>query len=540
MTESVGRRASAWRVAAGATAAFMLTMLPTSLAVAADESGGNLRAAAVAAAACLLGLAGGLLIAWRVGGAARRDARLITHLAAVATAAIADRRGQAMWASAQFRHRFAIGDENFITGLERTLATDAAARERFAALRRAAASGATARELFTSRRSDGTAETLAVSVGPIADMAGCSTWQIEDVTTARQFAEDSRTGTGDSLEFLEHAPIGLYSVDGEGRFLSVNQTLAMWLGVTAAELTAGKLRLHQIIAGEPPKDALPYDPFGGQTGDYVGEVRMKSRTGRVFDAFVSQVVLREGGTVRARAVVRDLTPERELAAALLRSERSFRRFFEEAPVGIALIDDRFHVIEANQAFQRMTKLARAAGEGDSFVELLRPEERSETAALLARMMRENLPPAVLEVRFQRDGRETTASLYASRVDPGMGGGLVLHMLDTTEQRRLESQFAQSQKMQAIGQLAGGIAHDFNNLLTAMIGFCDLLLLRHRPGDQSFPDIMQIKQNANRAASLVRQLLAFSRQQTLQPKVLDVTDSLSELTHLLRRLIGENI
>ena len=95
-------------------------------------------------------------------------------------------------------------------------------------------------------------------------------------------------------------------------------------------------------------------------------------------------------------------------------------------------------------------------------------------------------------------------------------------------------------MQAVGQLAGGVAHDFNNLLTAMIGFCDLLLLRSPPGDPSFADIMQIKQNANRAANLVRQLLAFSRQQTLQPRVLNITDVLDELWHLLERLIGENI
>jgi two-component system cell cycle sensor histidine kinase/response regulator CckA len=95
-------------------------------------------------------------------------------------------------------------------------------------------------------------------------------------------------------------------------------------------------------------------------------------------------------------------------------------------------------------------------------------------------------------------------------------------------------------MQAVGQLAGGVAHDFNNLLTAMIGFCDLLLLRFQPGDPSFADIMQIQQNANRAANLVRQLLAFSRQQTLQPRVLSVTDVLVDLSHLLRRLIGENI
>ena len=95
-------------------------------------------------------------------------------------------------------------------------------------------------------------------------------------------------------------------------------------------------------------------------------------------------------------------------------------------------------------------------------------------------------------------------------------------------------------MQAVGQLAGGIAHDFNNLLTAIIGFCDLLLLRHKAGDPSFSDIMQIKQNSNRAANLVRQLLAFSRQQTLRPRVQDMGDILTELSHLMRRLIGANI
>ena len=99
---------------------------------------------------------------------------------------------------------------------------------------------------------------------------------------------------------------------------------------------------------------------------------------------------------------------------------------------------------------------------------------------------------------------------------------------------------QSQKMQAVGQLAGGIAHDFNNLLTAIIGFCDLLLLRHKPGDPSFGDIMQVKQNSNRAANLVRQLLAFSRQQTLRPRVHDMSDILTELSHLMRRLIGATI
>jgi two-component system cell cycle sensor histidine kinase/response regulator CckA len=96
------------------------------------------------------------------------------------------------------------------------------------------------------------------------------------------------------------------------------------------------------------------------------------------------------------------------------------------------------------------------------------------------------------------------------------------------------------KMQAVGQLAGGIAHDFNNVLSAIMMATDFLLNAHRPTDPSFQDIMQIKQNANRAASLVRQLLAFSRRQTLRPQVLDLGEALSDLTMLLRRLIGEKV
>lgn len=112
--------------------------------------------------------------------------------------------------------------------------------------------------------------------------------------------------------------------------------------------------------------------------------------------------------------------------------------------------------------------------------------------------------------------------------------------DATELKTLEAQFVQSQKMQAIGQLAGGVAHDFNNLLTAIGGHCDLLLLRHDPGDPDYADLIQISQNANRAASLVGQLLAFSRKQNLSPKALNLRDTMSDLAHLLNRLIGERI
>ncbi len=124
---------------------------------------------------------------------------------------------------------------------------------------------------------------------------------------------------------------------------------------------------------------------------------------------------------------------------------------------------------------------------------------------------------------------------------GSGGEQLIAVLnDVTELKTLEAQFVQSQKMQAIGQLAGGVAHDFNNLLTAISGHCDLLLLRHDQGDEDYGDLIQIHQNANRAAALVSQLLAFSRKQNLRPERLDLRNTLADLAHLLNRLVGEKV
>ncbi|HUE47004.1 MAG TPA: response regulator, partial [Aestuariivirgaceae bacterium] len=147
----------------------------------------------------------------------------------------------------------------------------------------------------------------------------------------------------------------------------------------------------------------------------------------------------------------------------------------------------------------------------------------------------------LDVSFAGPSQHT-GQLTLHRLDPpgNAGPGVFVFALDTTKHSSLEVQLVQSQKMQAVGQLAGGMAHDFNNVLTAIIGFSDLLLARHRPTDPAFADIMNIKQNANRAANLVRQLLAFSRRQTLRPEVLSLTDILSDLGHLLGRLLGEKV
>ncbi|WP_417722588.1 ATP-binding protein [Salipiger sp.] len=144
------------------------------------------------------------------------------------------------------------------------------------------------------------------------------------------------------------------------------------------------------------------------------------------------------------------------------------------------------------------------------------------------------------LRLTRPDREVFVQVTLNRVMQAGRAELVAVLNDATELKTLEAQFVQSQKMQAIGQLAGGVAHDFNNLLTAISGHCDLLLLRHDQGDPDYADLVQINQNANRAAALVGQLLAFSRKQTLRPEVLDLRDALSDLTHLLNRLVGEKV
>ncbi|HEV2547320.1 MAG TPA: ATP-binding protein, partial [Stellaceae bacterium] len=384
---------------------------------------------------------------------------------------------------------------------------------------------------------------FSLSAHQLAGRPGYSLWSFEDVTARHEMEQVIRDEQMKLADFLDHAPIGFYSVDGDGRFLFVNQALADWLGVTPGELVDGGYRLKDFLASEVPPGSPAHAPFeGGAAGTPRGEVVLKGRQGRTVYAAISQSVVLVGDGLRTRSVVRDLTPEREYEEALRLSRLRFQRFFANAPVGIALIDRDGRLEEANRALGDLFGVPAANLIGKDLLSFLSPESAAEVTAKIAAVVKGDAATRPVDVRVSKP-RDKSASLFISR----LGGGeeatqasIVLHFIDTTEQKSLEAQFAQSQKMQAVGQLAGGVAHDFNNLLTAMIGFCDLLLLRFRPGDPSFADIMQIKQNANRAANLVRQLLAFSRQQTLQPRVLNITDVLAELSHLLRRLIGENI
>ncbi|AUG52032.1 hybrid sensor histidine kinase/response regulator [Thalassospira marina] len=326
---------------------------------------------------------------------------------------------------------------------------------------------------------------------------------------------------------IERLPVGVFGLDEDGRILYVNQRLATWLGGSTEDYASGTVELADLMVGDGMN----------------GEVRLKVRGGEPIKCFITHSINAPNtGPIRSQAVVfPDPMPAHEWEHALAETERRVRWFFDDSPLSIVLADMSGTVTDANRAFIETAGQRRERVIGRSILELILPEDRDDVARYLSKAVMGMGKGGQIEARLQ-GSRGVAAHIYLQRVAgrSGESGALLLNFLDTTEQKNLEEQFAQSQKMQAVGQLAGGVAHDFNNLLTAMIGFCDLLLSRHGPGDPSFADIMQIKQNANRAANLVRQLLAFSRRQTLQPKVINITDALAEMSNLLRRLIGEKI
>jgi len=211
--------------------------------------------------------------------------------------------------------------------------------------------------------------------------------------------------------------------------------------------------------------------------------------------------------------------------------------YEAFPIAMLRITADDHVTHCNRAARDYLGLE--LGETPRFDDLVLGLGRSVPAWIAGiRKSKKNSQPEMLETKRQNGVSMLQVCLIGNSDTPE--GTLLATLSDATQLQSLQAQFVQSQKMQAIGQLAGGVAHDFNNLLTAISGYCDLLLLRHERGAPDYGDLVQISQNANRAAALVGQLLAFSRKQTLQPKVLHLNDALSELTHLLNRLVGEKV
>jgi two-component system cell cycle sensor histidine kinase/response regulator CckA len=377
-------------------------------------------------------------------------------------------------------------------------------------------------------------------------MARATLWSVADVTRERERHENVFQELQHAIDYLDHAPAGFFSVEPGGAISYLNATLAGWLDYDLAQFGSGGLKLSDIVAAD---GVALINVVSGRPGEVKTEqfdIDLKRRTGRFLPVRILHRVAysSDGSPGASRTLVINRAPGEEKAEDLRAAEVRFARFFNSTPMAIASVDAHGAILRSNAAFARLAPAAlrTSAGEGGpSIYGGLIERDRAGLVGAIAAAGEGKGDIDPVDAALDGAG-ERSARFFVSAADPGGDEGAVatVFALDTTEQRTLQENFAQSQKMQAIGQLAGGIAHDFNNVLTAIIGYSDLLLANHRPTDPSFQDIMQIKQNANRAAGLVRQLLAFSRRQTLRPQTLQLSEVLSELEMLLRRLVGETI
>jgi two-component system cell cycle sensor histidine kinase/response regulator CckA len=378
-------------------------------------------------------------------------------------------------------------------------------------------------------------------------------WRLADITSERDDQEQTFLELQKAIDHLDQAPVGFFSAGPDGEIQYINATLASWLGIDLTTFVPGSISLSDIVAGDDMAMINAVRTESGVARTSVLDIELEKTDGVSLPVqLIHRVHMdREGQTGPTRTIVLNRSEGFENAQDAGRSELRFTRFFNSTPMAIAALDREGRLLRTNAPF---LNLFSSVAEPDAveghikFDALLDADsvERFQKAFTAARSNQAKIEPFDTVLNPGPDERHLRVFVnavagQASSAEPAdTEEAAIVYAMDTTEQKALESQMAQSQKMQAVGQLAGGIAHDFNNVLTAIIMASDLLLANHRPSDPSFPDIMNIKQNANRAASLVRQLLAFSRRQTLRPEVLSLTDVLADLRMLLSRLVGNNV
>jgi two-component system, cell cycle sensor histidine kinase and response regulator CckA len=368
-------------------------------------------------------------------------------------------------------------------------------------------------------------------------------WTIADVTRELERQENVFQELQHAIDYLDHAPAGFFSVDADGEISYLNATLAEWLDHDLAQVGSGGLKLSAIVAGEAAALLTTLAAAPGEVRTEILDLDLKTRNGQTLPARLYHKVAfgADGAAGPSRTLVlnraRDDGTDPQRAA-----EVRFMRFFHNTPMAIATVDKSGRIVRSNALFARLFNPVLKGGPDDrSMLAVVAERDRAALEAAIRKAAQGQGEIAPVDAAL-KGGAERFSRFYVAAVEEAERDqeAAIVYGIETTEQQSLQKQFTQSQKMEVIGQLAGGIAHDFNNVLGAIMMATDFLVNAHKPTDPSFQDIIQIRQNANRAAALVRQLLAFSRKQTLRPEVLGLNEVVENLRMLLQRLIGERV
>ena len=370
-------------------------------------------------------------------------------------------------------------------------------------------------------------------------------WQISDITSERDDQERFFKELQNAIDYLDHAPAGFFSAGRKGEIFYLNATLAEWLGLDLTKFIPGSMTIGDLVAGEGLALIQSVQAEPGLKKTDTLDLDLKKSNGQSLPVQIVHSVtsMRDGAPGESRTIVlrRQAGTESEQSASA--AAMRFTRFFNNTPMAIASVDGTGRILRTNAPFLKLFSgiVSRDDVDNGALLETIVQEsdrERLQSALAAAKDRQGDIPP--FDSRTPND-EARHFRFYVNAVidqsDEAPEEAAIVYAVEVTEQKALEAQMAQTQKMNAVGTLAGGIAHDFNNVLTAILLSSDHLLLQARSSDASFADLMEIKRNANRAAVLVRQLLAFSRKQTMRPSVLNLTDVVGDLRMLVDRLLS---
>jgi two-component system, cell cycle sensor histidine kinase and response regulator CckA len=459
---------------------------------------------------------------------------------------ITDDAGRVVYANSAYRNLVGAGGLDNAPPIERAFGNDPAVSEAIYRLFKGAREGRKLEEhVCVAPATGGPARWIKFNVRPLTARrrrTPLALWTVSNATRAHEHTDVAMHELQHAIDCLDHAPAGLLSVSDAGEVLYLNATLASWLGYDFARVESGKLKFSDLVVGDAPTFAAAMSSARDEPTMQAVDLDLRTRAGATLRLRAYQGVAAATGALGASCTL-VLPPTEQQADSRPTSGVGFMRFFQNTPMAIATVNRGGTIARTNGLFARLFQSTRPAGdahpEGASILDIVADRDRPALEALLGRAANRQGESAPLDAALAGKG-ERWARFYVTPVDQDDEEAAIVYALEITEQRSLENQFLQSQKLEIVGQFAGGLAHDFNNVLSAIMMATDFLLNAHRPSDPSFADIMQIKQNANRAAGLVRQLLAFSRRQTLRPQVLDLGEALADLSILLRRLIGEKV